>query len=682
MTNSNNNSYYDENTNYDDPCYRCTYNYIPHDIKRYQNIIPVTFSVEFDKKPLPVANENLVRCQKCLGYVNCYSTVVNPGYKWVCNLCNTMNEVLIPFQFKDKNFRSGDRFEYNSNTFVSSALTSKVYEIEAPDNYLFGTSRPPTLIFLIEVTSEANRNNLLSSVVNCIKESLANNDLDSRTRACFIFFNSCGYVLAKNDTMLVIDETIPKILPDEVFYSIKKDQPDNIFDIDYQNILDYFSSTTNQLNNILPVLYFISRTFRQGSIFAFISSLPNIDKSKIAVSSAHYQNNENYKKVSQDLYLRNLGVNLFACTRQSLELGVLKVLTTSGGQLFHYSNYDGSEPVYTDKLYCDLNEIFNNRINYNCWMKIRLSEGCNLKALHGNFVQRKNGVFAYSNFSPSHAINFEISIPDKLETVYAQIAMLRINKEGIRSVRVFNIQLLTANSSTPTVEIFNAKQIIMALTFNACYQESLKKFSGGYYIDRQINSIVKEMKISSGGIINENIRPCISYALAMRKSIALRPDKHTPNDFRVFYIYLLSNMCFSTVDSIVYPTLINLLDPEPTVYSLTRTNLRDDSIYLMDAGITLFCYVGKNCTNLDCFNNLDTLISGLSLYNITSKNEFGNYMNNWIAYFNEGRLVKPKFVLVLEKESSNYLDVFRSYFYDDQMYNLPDIFTYENSLGN
>ncbi len=651
------------------PYYRCSYNYLPQERGKLMDTIPITFSVEFDKPDLRILEEDLIRCDNCKAYLNCYCKIYMPGMKWKCNLCESVNKVTIPFKIKSN----------TEGSFDHPFLESPIYETETPPDFIIKTPDPPILIFLIEATQESYRNSLIQPVIDCIRESLRDNDFDVRTKACFIFFSDNTYVYSTKKEFIVFNENIPRIISDTVLFSIHSNQPNNIFGNALDGIVEYFGNKQSKSNDILTGFAAASQCFKSGAVFAFISSMPNFEKSALKQSSSLVLTNDKYKLAASALFRKNLGVNLFICTKQSVEISNLKILSISGGQIFHYTNFDGTDPVFTGKLFSDLNAIFSNRISFSGITRIRTNRDVSLKAMHGHFVQKGDGIFGHNIFTPAQSLNFEVSIEPKVSSIYVQVAMVRINKQGIRTLRVFNIRV---DPLTNQIEPLNLKQIAFAIAMNGYYYESKKDRSGLTYLDTQLKAIYKELK-AYDGMIPDYVRQLPSLILSLRKGIPLRPDVHTLPDFKVMYIYLLSNMNISVCDLIMYPVLINICDSDPAPYSLSINNIKQDGFYLLDTGMNMFFYVGQD-NNLcnEIFDNYENMANGLFLFDCIKSTEMGNYVNSVVSFMTENRIYKPRFILVRGGERNAFNDIFKTYLYDDPMYGLPDIYSYEMTLDN
>ncbi|KAL6120909.1 hypothetical protein NUSPORA_02276 [Nucleospora cyclopteri] len=665
-----------------DPCYRCSYNFLPTDQSKVRNsVVPISFTVEFDKRAVALAKDDLIRCSKCSGYLNVFCEIVAPGVKWKCNLCKTINDAQLPFQYAENASRISRGNEqidvFNRENFTHSFLQENIYEVEAPESFVVRTPDAPVLIFLIEVSIEAKRNNLLESVLNCIKEALKNNDWDKRSKACFIFYSDVTYVLTVSGEMVVIAGETPKILSDQILFSINPEEAGNIFNkVNDSEIIEYFNRKETNGNCLLSALKIPQKAFRTGTAFCFVSSMPCTGISEIKPSNSLSCTNQHYKKTAENLFKKNICVNFFLCTRVSVEFAILRILSQAGGETFHYSNFDGTDPAHTSKLFCDLSAFLEGSLFFNALARIRTSENVSLKAMHGNFVQKGPDLFAYANYSYAHCMNFELSLNStNMKSCYIQIAMVRVRKSGMKTIRVFNISLPVYDF---TGDLYEPKQIAMGVFYNACLKECQKRHSGAYFMDQTLKAIYKEIS-QNDGIVPDYMRLLSTFFLSLKKSVVLRPDNSTPIDFRAFYMYLFTNMQISFLDMMQYPFLANLNDQEMFQYNLSIQNINQKDIYVLDSGANIFIFIGtENMSHSDLFEG--EITSGPILLDNLKENEYSSYLGNILSFLTENRIIKPRYILVHDREKSLYSDIFRSYMYDDKMYGIADLLTYDNSI--
>ena len=621
------------------------------------------YQVEFDKPKVEINTVDLERCIKCQGYLNCYTEIIAPGTRWTCNMCGSENVTDKPFTYLNNSYRGGERIEvYNKATFDHPALTNNIYELEAPEGFNLKSTDAPTLIFNIEVTIQAQKNELLEPLLTSIKDTLrtALNEgvYDIRTRVAFLFFNDNLFVLNRNKTFTVITAAMPQILKDEVTFSLYEDI-DVLFSL-FDDILKYFSNIQSNGNCLLQSVQFISSVFKSGTIFTFLSSMPNTGSGALKESNTLIEN-ETYKKVAQGLNIKALSFNLFMCTKQTLEFAQFRSLIKTGGQVFHYTNFDGGDSTYTAKLYADLNELVNNDLFYNCLMRIRVSEGNTVRQVFGNNFKRNSDLFAIANYNPKHSISFEIQGETRK---YTQIAMVRVRKNGLKTIRIATFYHENELGSTEQIAL-GYMQIALEKEFN-------KQGTGDIFLDQTLKSFIN----GTDSLLNRN--ELALYFSAYKKNLVL--DKSISSDFRAYYNYLFTNSSIAVCDKITYPRLYDLYG-DGQYLSLTKNSINDGSIYILDAGINIYIFIGRdNVTYTEYFDG--EITSGVCLLDNIKNTEQGNFLTKTLEFFTATTDIKPKYLLILDSEQTPLSEIFRKHLYDDSIRNKPDAMTYYNSLLN
>lgn len=670
-------------------CYRSAFSTIPEDQSLLKTTaIPLFFSVEFEKEnhPVPLSTDAPVRCSKCRAYLNPYVEVIMPGYKWKCNLCTTLNEVEQPFAYASKHGNSVPddpirNASYNRESFLREDLKSDIYEIEAPDSSAIKTPEPPVLCFLIEVTTEALRLGLLKSVFPTICEVLQNVEYDSRTRICFILFSDNAYLLNNNGSISIISDFIPLVLKDKILFSLYEPEDGSSHPhystVDFANIELYLQNKKTPGSNLLLPLKIAHSAFRSASLFLFFSTLPSVGSSALESTPNLQSRSSEYKSCAESLRLKNICVNLFVMARTSVELSEISYLAQlTGGAIYHYSNYDGSDPTSVSKLYYDLSGYHEKNIGFGAMFRVRSNEGVVIRSAYGNFHQRSNDLFGYANYIPSHVFNFTISPLGNLKpALYLQLAMLRITKQGKRMFRIFNICVPLSSSSF--YDGCDPFAICHALILESFYYESRKKQDGCNFLAKATSKIWTELK-SRYGRIPDSLQQLPQLITFARKTVPLRPDFNTPSDFRVFYMYLFANSYIKLVDLLICPMLLDISAVEVTPLALSLSSIQADHTYLLDTGINLFFYVGKECETT--YSLFEGACSGPIIFS-PPNDELSNYVSELLVYLLKNRPVAPKYVLVLETEDTIYRSIFLSYLYDDKLNGLPSTREYYDELS-
>lgn len=667
--------------------YRATINSIPKDQTTIKtSSIPFFISVELNKEGMvvPVIPDDLIRCLKCKGYLNPFVEIINPGYKWKCNLCDSINEVTMPFQMTERMVCENPsdplvNTAFNRNYFLREDLRNEIFEIEAPDSYNISTPDAPVICFLIDISLESTRLNLMSSVIASLNEILKSIDYDQRTKVSFMFFNESVYILNKNQSFGVYNgRDVPFLLSEKFLFPINKDQENNVFEINFENVEKYFLDKKSENVNYLFALKICTQAFRSASIFSFLSAPPNFDEGKVSLSSSLTCQNPEYRNIAESLVKKNISVNLFVMTRTSVEFSSIKIPSQyTGGQIFHYPNYDGTDSVSTSKFYCDLTDYFNREVNTGAVCRIRVNNGILLKDVHGNFYQKGADLFAYCNYNPAHCINFSLEFFNEVKkALYIQVAMAKVSKDGRKLIRVANIMIPVG--PVQFYEYCDVYAIAHCLCLQAFYHESKKRNSGNEHLESKTAAIWNEL-YSKYGRIPESLSTLPTLINSLMKNIVFRPDVSTPTDFRGYYMYLFSNLPPKIIDLMIYPLFFNLLAEEIVPLPLSLVSIDQNAMYVLDAGVNIYFYTGKNCDPAIISYIFENPTNGPILFN-PPENEFSKYVLSLMEFMLSNRCIKPRFVLVLGSEPSVYNEIFFSHLYEDSMYQISSLNEFRNKL--
>jgi len=667
-------------------CFRSSINLIPRDQAKLRNsAIPFFLSLEFQREDFPVSiiSEPLVRCEKCKAYLNPYVEIISPGYKWKCNLCETVNEVSVPFQMRER--RTSDAHDpeavaaFNRATYLREELASDVYEIEAPDAFNVTTPDQPVACFLIDASSEAMAIGLLGSVLSCIRETLRSIEWDKRTKVAFVFYSEAVFVLNSNMTFTAINGDVPLILSERMFFTLKKEDENSFLGIDMASIEAYFGARRSTAVNYLLGLRVCGEALRSATLFSFISAAPNHGEGRVEQSGSLVCKNGLYKEIAE-LFVRN-GIcnNLFVMARGSVELSSIKIPSQyTGGQLLYYPNYDGSDVASTSKFYCDLTDYFGRETNTGAMCRVRASEGVVIKSVYGQFYQKGSDLLSYTNYNPCHNINFSLQMFSDVKTaVYVQVAMARLTKGGRKLIRVMNIAI--AGGGVSFYDTVDAYAVAHCLCLDAFYHESRRKLGGKENLEMRLGEIWRELK--AYGRVPDGLQNLPTLISALEKGVPFRPDVGTPQDFRGFYMYMLSNYSWRTTDRMIYPVLVNVLMENVVALPLTVRSLEKSGLYILDTGVNLIFYVGEACSEEHVGSLFGDAGSGPFLFS-PSEGEFTAYVSEVVVYLTRGRVVKPRYVLANGRETSVYNDIFYSYMYEDTLYQLPSAIDFRNALSS
>lgn len=648
-------------------------------------VINITLE-NYEDENVPLCEGEIVRCDYCKSYLNPFIEVIPPGLKWKCNICLQTNSVSIPFQVTSRGpSQDVNEFDprvnavYNFNHYGRTELRSTVYELTAPPNYSLKTPSPPFLCFLIETTFESIKHRTVGTILRSIVGGLNPQSFDPRARMMFMFFDSSIYLLKRDgDFVIVSDATfIPFFLEDEFLLPLSHQ-------IDIRTLEDFFVGNKSTKNNYGDALRIAQNMLSNagGCIVSFLTTHPNVGPGAVDPSQSGLRCKSTfYKEMAAFLSKQAISATQFLFPHLGIELPTLSVLSKyTGGIIYYYPNFDGSDPTFATKLSSDLASHLDLDVGLYGVCRVRASKCVFIKEYFGSVHHRSTDLLAFSTFFPPHtfSIEVEVSREENLRAVCFQVAILRTLRSGERRIRVVNFCIEKMAKSI--YNLVDPYAIAHGLALKAFFFEAQSKGAGNEYLNKSIKSIIRSYRQFSNttSFLPPPLETLPMLILSLSKSIPLRPASYTPMDYKSYYIYLMCNSYPKLVDTIIYPTLIALhrLDSIQPL-NLSLNYLETNGLYLLDTGVTIFFFVAR-----DCDPSLPNLLFDPSLGSERfifdpEENEFSTTVCEIIKTLRSNRYLTPNYVLVRDDGGSSiYRDIFFTYFVEDESHGLPSYSRY------
>jgi hypothetical protein len=115
---------------------------------------------------IPVVNfgaAGVIRCKRCRAYINPFSSFVDGGRRWRCNLCSYVNDV--PQAYYAPCDAAGQRVDRDSRP----ELTCGSVEFVATAEYMMRPPQPPVYMFVVDVSYGAVASGVLQTAVDTIR---------------------------------------------------------------------------------------------------------------------------------------------------------------------------------------------------------------------------------------------------------------------------------------------------------------------------------------------------------------------------------------------------------------------------------------------------------------------------------------------------------------------------------
>eukprot|EP01083_Nonionella_stella_P258585 883684_1 len=127
-------------------------------------------NIGLEESEIPIVNmgsDGPIRCIGCRGYMNPHVLWIADGTKWICNLCQLINECPTWYRKNlDGQYQRRDKMERNELHRGSVDYIAPTNLIKQMDSY------KPSIFFVIDVSCVAYQRDLVSLTVNCIRNSL------------------------------------------------------------------------------------------------------------------------------------------------------------------------------------------------------------------------------------------------------------------------------------------------------------------------------------------------------------------------------------------------------------------------------------------------------------------------------------------------------------------------------
>lgn len=249
-------------------------------------------------------------------------------------------------------------------------------------------------------------------------------------------------------------------------------------------------------------------------------------------------------------------------------------------------------------------------------MKVRCSNGLQISAYHGNFVQHTFGAdLEYGVIDADKALAVMFSYDGKLDPkldAHFQSALLYTTASGERRVRCSNIVASVSDSAIEAMKLVDQDAVVSVIAKEATARMSertLKEIRAALS-EKTIDILAGYRKISSGShppgqlVLPENLKEFSMYMLGLIKSRAFKGGRE-PSDRRVHDMRLIRAMGPMELSLYLYPRIhsIHNLEPQdgfadengrlcmPAAIRASFSQIEEGGAYLVDNGQTCLLWL-------------------------------------------------------------------------------------------
>lgn len=592
------------------------------------------------EQPVPVLDFGEAgppRCRRCRTYVNPFMIFKSGGNKLVCNMCSFANDV--PPEYFAPTDPSGIRVDRTQRP----ELMLGTVEFTVPKEYWSKLPVGLRYLFCIDTSQQSIDRGVLYTTCEGILKSLygvQTEEADSETPASAplpegarvgiitydkeICFYNLSSTLATARMMVMPDLEDPFVaLADGLFVDAVESK--SVITSLLKSLPNMFTMIKSPEPSLLPVLNaaLAALTATGGKVFCSLSALPVFGPGKLmlrddgkgrdtdAERRLFTTEHPGYKKTANALVTAGIGVDFFLAApgggyMDVATIGHLARLT--GGEVFFYPNFIA--PRDSLKMIHEIQHAVSRETGFQALMKVRCSNGLQVSAYHGAFVQHTFGAdLEIGTIDADKAIGVSFSYDGKLDPkldAHFQAALLYTSASGQRRVRCINVVAGVSDSAVDTMRTVDQDAVVSILAKEAASkisERSLKDIRNNL-TEKTIDILAGYRKNFSGShppgqlVLPEHLKEFAMYMLSLVKARAFKGGVE-PTDRRVHSARFLRSAGVTETALYLYPRIypIHNLNPEdcfanPDTYQLvlpptlraTFSKVEEGGAYIVDDG--------------------------------------------------------------------------------------------------
>ncbi|XP_061196580.1 protein transport protein Sec24C-like isoform X2 [Saccostrea echinata] len=575
-----------------------------------------------------------VRCKRCKAYMNPNMMFIDGGRRFQCVFCGAATDV--PAEYFAHLDHTGRRID----SYDRPELCLGSYEFVATKDYCKNGTLPnaPAFIFMIDVSYNSIKSGLVHLICERLKEDVLVNlpkevgQDESEIRVGFVtyakeihFYNVKGNLAQPQ--MLVVSDLDDVFVPLLDGFLVKLSESEAVIDSLLSQIPQMFAESRETETVLGPVIQAgldaLKSADRSGKLYIFHTSLPiaeapgklkNRDDRKLLGTEKEKtiltpQSNF-YTKLGQECVTAGCSVDLFLFPNAYIDIATIsEVCRLTGGNIYKYSYFQAD--LDGDRFLEDLKHNVKNQTAFDAILRVRASTGIRAVDFLGNFYMSNTTDVELAAIDKEQAINVEIKHDDKLneaDGAYIQVAVLFTSVGGQRRLRIHNLSL---NCCTQMADLFRNTELDTLINYMAKHAVKTGLNSNPKQVREGVMNQVAQILAcyrkncaspSSVGqlILPESMKLLPLYANCVIKSDALQGGSEISTDDRSYLMHKLNSMDVESTQVFFYPRLLPMHDLEshgdriPPAIRCSAERLRDNGVYLLENGISMFLWIGHN----------------------------------------------------------------------------------------
>ncbi|KAI0835984.1 beta-sandwich domain of Sec23/24 [Hypoxylon sp. FL0890] len=581
------------------------------------------------------------RCRRCRAYINPFMMFRSGGSKFVCNLCTYPNDT--PSEYFCATTPQGVRVDRDQRP----ELTRGTVEFLVPKEYW--TKEPTGIhwLFAIDVTQESYNKGFLEAFCEGILAALyapeGGDETDENgepkrrippgakvgflTYDKDIHFYNCNPALEQAQMMIMPDIEDPFVpLSDGLFVDPYESKA--VITSLLTRLPTLFADIKNPEPALLPTLTSCLAALENtgGKIVCSLSALPTWGPGRLFMrDDGKYPGGEidkklfstehpAWRKIAEKMVATGVGIDFFLAAPSGGYLDIATighVSSTTGGETFYYPNFVAGRD--NAKLSLEIKHTVTRETGYQALMKVRCSNGLQISAYHGNFIQHTFGAdLEIGVIDADKAVGVTFGYDGKLDSkldAHFQSALLYTTASGQRRVRCHNVIASVSDNARECMKFVDQDAVYTiiakeAATKLASTSTTLK--------DIRLSLTEKTIDILAGYrknfssqshppgqlVMPEKLKEFAMYMLGLIKSRAFKGGNET-SDRRVHEMRMIRTMGAPELSLYLYPRMIPIhnLNPEdgfpdeqtgylkmPPAIRTSFSRVEPGGVYLVDNG--------------------------------------------------------------------------------------------------
>ncbi|XP_029464830.1 LOW QUALITY PROTEIN: protein transport protein Sec24C [Rhinatrema bivittatum] len=651
-----------------------------------------------------------VRCNRCKAYMCPFMQFIEGGRRFQCCFCSCVTEV--PSHYFQHLDHTGKRVDY----YERPELSLGSYEFLATVDYCKNNKIPntPAFIFMIDVSYNAVKSGLVMLICEELKLLLdylpkEGNMEETVIRVGFVTYNKVLHFYNVKSSlaqpqMMVVSDVADMFVPLLDGFLVNVNESRAVITSLLDQIPEMFADTRETETVFAPVIQAGLEALKAadcaGKLFIFHTSLPiaeapgklknrddkkliNTDKEK----TLFQPQTSFYNNLAKECVTQGCCVDLFLFPNQYLDLATLGVVPhQTGGSIYKYTFFQ----VETDRerFLNDLRRDVQKEVGFDAVMRVRTSTGIRATDFFGAFYMSNTTDVELAGLDSEKTVTVEFKHDDKLSEdsgALLQCAVLYTSCGGHRRLRIHNLSL---NCCTQLADLYrNCETDTLINFFTPIAYRGVLNNPTKTVRDTLINQCAQILACyrkncaspSSAGqlILPECMKLLPVYLNCVLKSDVLQSGPEVTTDDRAYIRQLISSMDVTETNVFFYPRLLPLskvdLDSDslPVAIRCSEERLSKGEVYLLENGLNLFVWVGKNVQqaliqNLFGVSSFSQIDSSMSLLPVLD-NPVSKKMRGIIDTF---RAQRPRFMkLLIVKQEDKMELLFKHFLVEDKNLN-------------